>query len=116
VTETSRVGMATEDNEQHILFFFTTCVNHGFTLSRSKRLVSPPKCSAHPVTYSLSNRDSFLGGEHSGYGTDCTSPLSVNINNVWHYIFISPHAFMDREIFPISHLPVLLLGYHEKFL
>lgn len=97
-------------------FFFTTCVNHVLTLSRSKRLISPPKCLAHPVTYSLGNRDTFLGSEHSGYGADCTSPPSVNINNVQRCIFTSPYAFMDRDIFPISQLPVFLLGYHEKFL
>lgn len=108
--------MATEDNEQHILFFFTTCVNHGFTLSRSKRLISPPKRLAHPVTYSLSNRGPFPSGEHSGYGDDCTSPPSIDINNVWRYVFTSPYTFMERGIFPISHLPALLLGYHKRFL
>jgi len=97
-------------------FIFTTCVNHGFTLSRSKRLISPPKCLAHQITSSLGNRGPLLSGEHSGYGADCTSPPSLNINNVWRYIFAFPYAFMDSDIFSISHLLVLLLGYHEKFL
>jgi hypothetical protein len=115
VTETSRVGMATKDNEQHILFFLQpVCITVSLSVeAKDSVLLQSVWLTQSPI----SSVKGALSLVVSTQGMELiTSPPSIDINNVWRYIFTSSYTFMERDIFPISHLPVLLLGYHEKFL
>lgn len=82
--------MATEDNEQHILFFFTTCVNHGFTVSRSKRLLQSVWLTQSSIP-------------------SATGALSLVVSTQGMELTVHPHPasilIMCGAIFSLPHMP-----------